>query len=182
MLQYNQQANLSTHDRAILDSILGGPLNYSQDHFSTFRTYSSQPSVQSLKLQALECFKGNDFVEAMKLLEKAMIEDNDDPSVYLNIAIIQAASSNDNSQMAIDMLSKAISLDSDTVTSRAAHSLRSTLYERLGEDEKAREDVVMAAKMGDKAARDRLRMNNPYAAMCDEVVKGAMAKYCRGRE
>ena len=44
---------------------------------------------------------------------------------------------------------------------------------------KLREDVVMAAKMGDKTARDRLRKDGPYATMCDEVLRGAMANYYR---
>ena len=153
MLHSSHPVNLSTHDRAILDSIIGGTLNYSQDHLSTFRTYSSQPRVQSLKSQALECLKKHDMIESMRLLEEAAMEDKNDPSIYLNMAIVQASLSKDNLQMAIEMLTKAITLNSDTITSRAAHSLRSTLYEALGEGERAEGDIVMAAKLGDKVAK-----------------------------
>ena len=135
--------------------------------------------MQCLKLEALECFKRKDFNESIKLLEEATMEDKDDPSIYLNKAIVQASISNDNVQEVIEILTKAITLHSDTVVSRTAYSLRSTIYESLSEVDKAKEDVMMAAKMGDKAARDKLRMDNPYAAMCDEVVKGAMSKYCK---
>lgn len=113
----------------------------------------------------------------MKLLEEAAAEDMNDPSIYLNSAIVHASISNNNLRGAIDMLTKAITLDTDTIVSRTAYSLRSTLYESLGEADKAREDIVMAARMGDKAARNRLRMDNPYATMCDEVLRGAMSKY-----
>jgi lipopolysaccharide biosynthesis regulator YciM len=134
-----------------------------------------------LKLQALECLKRNAFNESINLLEEATMVDKNDPSVCLNIAIVQASISSGKIQEAIDMLAKVITLDSDTVVSRTAHSLRSTLYGSLGEVDKVREDVMMAARMGDKVARDKLRMNNPYAAMCDEVLKGAMTKYCKER-
>lgn len=180
MLQCSLQGPLSTHDRAILDSLFGGSINYSHDYLSTFRTYPSQTRVQCLKLQALACFKRKSFEEAVKLLEEAAMEDKHDPSVYLNNAIVQASVSKDNLQVAIEMVTKAITLDSDTVVSRTAYSLRSTLYESLGEVDKAKEDVMMAARMGDKAARDKLRIDNPYAAMCDEVLKGVMSKYCKG--
>lgn len=178
MLQCSTPEHLSTHDRAILDSLFRGSINYSQDYLATFRTYSSQPRVKCLKLQALESFNKNDFDGSMKLLNEAMMEDMNDPSIYLNSAIVQVSmSSNASLQEAIDMLTTAITLDTDIVISRSAYSIRSILYKSLGEGDKAREDMIMAAKMGDKMARDKLRMDNPYAAMCDEVLKGAMAKY-----
>lgn len=179
MLQCSPQASLSTQDRAVLDSLFAGSINYSHDHFTTFRSYSSRPNVQILKQQALECFQKKELEKSIKLLEQAETEDRNDPSVHLNIAIVQASISSDNPQRAIDLLTKAIALGTDTVVARSAYSLRSTLHESLGNVDEAREGVVMAAKMGDKTARDRLRKDNPYATMCDEVLRGAMSSYYR---
>lgn len=177
MSQRSLQGNLSTHDRAILDSLSEDSINYSQDYFTTFRTYNSQPRVKALKAQALECLNRMDFSGSMKLLEEATAEDMNDPSVYSNKAIVLASATNNNLQEAIDMVTKAITLGTDTIVSRKAYSLRSIFYKSLGETDKAREDILMAARMGDEEARNKLRMSNPYAAMCDEVLKGAMSKY-----
>ena len=96
MLQCSPQATLSAHDRAVLDSLFAGSVNYSHDHFTTFRSYSSRPGVQTLKQQALECFQKKELEKSIKLLEQAEAEDTNDPSVYLDIAIVQAFISSDN--------------------------------------------------------------------------------------
>jgi hypothetical protein len=75
--------------------------------------------------------------------------------------------------VALDDLDKAIELSCDTypLTKCRALCQRGIIKRKVNDTESAREDFNLAAKLGSKFARQQLVDINPYAQLCNQMVK-----------
>lgn len=75
--------------------------------------------------------------------------------------------------MAVEDLTKAIELSKDThlLTKCRAYCQRGIIKRKLNDNESARDDFNEAAKLGSKFARQQLVDINPYAQLCNQMVK-----------
>lgn len=73
-------------------------------------------------------------------------------------------------------LDRAIQLDTsaDGRVRRPAYTQRGLLWRRAGDDARARADLAEAARLGSQFARSQLRLLNPYAAMCNQMLAEVM--------
>lgn len=77
------------------------------------------------------------------------------------------------SSVAVEDLSRAIELANDThpLTKCRALCQRGIIKRKLNDTESARDDFNEAAKLGSKFARQQLVDLNPYAQLCNQMVK-----------
>lgn len=75
--------------------------------------------------------------------------------------------------MALEDLEKAIDLSRDTypLTKCRALCQRGLIKRKVNDTESARDDFNEAAKLGSKFARQQLVDINPYAQLCNQMVK-----------
>lgn len=75
--------------------------------------------------------------------------------------------------MALDDLQKAIELSHEThpLTKCRAYCQRGIIKRKVNDTEGARDDYNEAAKLGSKFARQQLVDINPYAQLCNQMVK-----------
>ncbi|EDW41386.1 GM24593 [Drosophila sechellia] len=162
------QANLklSPHDQQVLDSIFD-PLELSSLQTNNLIPAESdlkdvEPDTQAitasreLELRAIGLSESGELDGALELFQQS-----------LNLA--QRASH------ALDDLNKALELanDQQTRTKCHAHCQRGVLYRKLDNLEAARADFEAAAQLGSKFAREQLVEINPFAALCNQMLRQA---------
>lgn len=75
---------------------------------------------------------------------------------------------------AMDDLNKSLELSNCSgLSGRNALCQRGLLKRKLKDDDGAREDYNLAAKLGSQFARQQLIEMNPYAALCNQMLKQA---------
>ena len=70
----------------------------------------------------------------------------------------------------------------DRLTLRQAHTQRGLIRRGRGDDEGARADFELAARLGSALARQCLVSMNPYAAMCNAMLSRAMKELSEVKE
>ncbi|XP_068150094.1 tetratricopeptide repeat protein 36 homolog [Drosophila tropicalis] len=174
---------LSANDQQVLESIFN-PLELSSSISSQVHPESEltdidtdlEPelasSVRKLELQAVRLTEEGDidkalaiFDEALKLTEKASLLNNRAQALLL------ARRDED----ALEDLNRAliVATDQQIRTKCHAHCQRGVLHRKLDNLDKARDDFESAAKLGSKFAREQLVEINPFAALCNQMLRQA---------
>nr|CAI5870270.1 unnamed protein product [Callosobruchus analis] len=169
---------LSAHDKAILNCVFNPNLPLEE--------VAELPKEELKDIKRRRKENKRNGVEAVRLaesgnLEKGLAVINEAieiaptrPSLYNNRAhIYQFLRKFD---AALEDVQKAISLCSDNHTKTAclAHCQRGVLYRKSGRVNEARGDFEFAAKMGNQFAKSQLVELNPYAALCNQMLKQVM--------
>lgn len=72
--------------------------------------------------------------------------------------------------------------DAGRRAAKQAYCQRGLIYKRNGSDEEAMSDFKTAAEMGSGFAKSVLVQLNPYAAMCNKMLKDVFTKLEEGAE
>ncbi|KAI8041164.1 tetratricopeptide repeat protein 36 homolog [Drosophila gunungcola] len=178
------QANLSLspHDQQVLDSIFN-PLE-----LSSINTQGSVPAENELKdvepdneairasreleLKAIDLSERGEIDKALDLFRQAL-DLADRASVLNNRAQTLRLAKRD--EEALDDLNRALQLANDQQirTKCHAHCQRGVLYRKLDNLDAARADFEAAAQLGSKFAREQLVEINPFAALCNQMLRQA---------
>ena len=65
-------------------------------------------------------------------------------------------------------------------SARQAYCQRGLIYKKMGENEKAVDDIKNGAKLGSQFAKMFLIQLNPYAALCNSMLSQVMEKLYNG--
>eukprot|EP00099_Drosophila_melanogaster_P021429 NP_648644.1 uncharacterized protein Dmel_CG14105 [Drosophila melanogaster] len=178
------QANLtlSPHDQQVLDSIFN-PLELSSLQTNNLIPAESdlkdeEPDTQAIKasreleLKAIALSESGELDGALELFQQSL-NLAQRASVLNNRAQTLRLAKRD--EEALDDLNKALELanDQQTRTKCHAHCQRGVLYRKLDNLEAARADFEAAAQLGSKFAREQLVEINPYAALCNQMLRQA---------
>ncbi|XP_017080066.2 tetratricopeptide repeat protein 36 homolog [Drosophila eugracilis] len=173
---------LSAHDQQVLDSIFN-PLE-----LSGVQATDSVPAEGDLKdvepdteairasrkleLQAIELSEKGKLEEALDLFQQSLTL-SQRASVLNNRAQTLRLTKRD--EEALDDLNRALELanDQQARTKCHAHCQRGVLYRKLDNLDKARADFEAAAQLGSKFAREQLVEINPFAALCNQMLRQA---------
>ena len=135
----------------------------------------------SLLTQTLKCYPFN-FLKAISIAPER-------PSCYNNRA--QAYRLKGDIQSALNDLNMAIRQHHDNINAndnagkraaKQAYCQRGLIYRRNGRDEEAMSDFKAAAEMGSEFAKSVLVQLNPYAAMCNKMLRDVFSKLEEGVE
>ncbi|KAH8379693.1 hypothetical protein KR009_006582 [Drosophila setifemur] len=183
------QANLklSAHDQQVLDSIFN-PLELTTlqqdvavptegelaDVYEEPKTEAGRAS-RDLELAAVRLSEKGDIQEALDLFQEAFNLDQR-ASVLNNRAQTLRLAKRD--EEALNDLNRALALvsDKEVRTKCHAHCQRGVLYRKLDNLDAARADFEAAAQLGSKFAREQLVEINPFAALCNQMLRQAFDK------
>ncbi|KAH8419505.1 hypothetical protein KR222_000371 [Zaprionus bogoriensis] len=177
------QANLklSPHDQQVLESIFN-PLELSGVAAQTVAIQAElelvdvEPDTQGLQaareleLQAVRLTEQGQLDEALLQFTKSL-QLAERASVFNNRA--QALRLAKRDEDALNDLNRALELASDQQprTKCHAHCQRGVLYRKLQNLDAARADFEAAAQLGSKFAREQLVEINPFAALCNQMLR-----------
>ncbi|KAG8284028.1 tetratricopeptide repeat protein 36 [Homalodisca vitripennis] len=174
----------SDHDKAVLDSIfnpylpLGEGVNFQetkQEYETEEDDSESTKEAKALELEGVRKAEAGELKTALQLLTQALELAPGRPSTLNNRAQVYRLAADDSA--ALEDLTRAISL-SEGRTRVAAQALcqRALIYRRRGDDSAARDDFQAAASLGSDFAKQQLVQMNPYAAMCNQMLRQVFTK------
>ncbi|XP_016964887.1 tetratricopeptide repeat protein 36 homolog [Drosophila biarmipes] len=178
------QANLklSPHDQQVLDSIFN-PLELSGlPDLDSVPTESDLADVEpdspvirasrELELKAIALSEEGKLDEALELFQESL-NLAQRASVLNNRAQTLRLAKRD--EEALNDLNRAVELahEQQVRTKCHAHCQRGVLYRKLDNLEAARADFEAAAQLGSKFAREQLVEINPFAALCNQMLRQA---------
>ncbi|XP_044253749.1 tetratricopeptide repeat protein 36 homolog [Tribolium madens] len=170
---------LSEHDTAILNSILypNLPLSDSLEAAKLQDIEEDTPDVQKTKkmeIEAVQLAETGKFDEAITMLNQALEITPQRASIYNNRAHVYQFQKKITE--AFNDLTKAIELSGDNQKKTLSQALcqRGILHRRESRFELAKNDFEIAAKMGNQFAKSQLVELNPYAALCNQMLRKVM--------
>ncbi|KAM8707988.1 hypothetical protein ACLKA7_015025 [Drosophila subpalustris] len=180
------QANLklSAHDQQVLESIFN-PLELSgingihnEAIQAEMELVDMEPETEllqasrELELQAVQLTEQGDLDNALLQFEKAL-QLTERASVFNNRAQTLRLAKRDNE--ALESLNRALELASGQQARTKCHAYcqRGVLHRKLENLDAARADFEAAAELGSKFAREQLVEINPFAALCNQMLRQA---------
>lgn len=114
--------------------------------------------AKQLEIDAIKLAENGQLTEAITILNKAIKLAPHRPSLYNNRA--QVYQFKGSFEDAFNDLTTAINLSDDNYrkTKCQAHCQRGLLYRKFGEDQKARDDFEVSAKIGSKFAKSQVNL------------------------
>ncbi|XP_044759494.1 tetratricopeptide repeat protein 36 homolog [Coccinella septempunctata] len=172
--------SLSSRDNAILNCVFNPnlPLEESLSEKKLRDEEEPNPSineVKELEMRAIACSEEGNLEEALQLLNKAIGIVPDKASLYNNRCHVYQFQR--KFQEALDDVTKAINLATGTKLEKTlcqAHIQRGILHRRNGDMENAKIDFQVAANMGSIFAKNQIVEMNPYAALCNQMLRQVM--------
>ncbi|XP_018786932.1 PREDICTED: tetratricopeptide repeat protein 36 homolog [Bactrocera latifrons] len=174
---------LSAHDQQVLDSIFN-PLELTSSvtqaigpeaHANLVDVEPVTAAVQQskvLELCAIKLAEEDKLVEALQCFEQAIDVAPTRASVYNNRA--QALRLVGRDEEALADLSKAITLCTEQPRTKCtALCQRGMLYRKQNNVDAARKDFEDAAQLGSNFAKTQLVELNPFAALCNQMLRQA---------
>ncbi|KAJ3646193.1 hypothetical protein Zmor_023790 [Zophobas morio] len=170
-------SELSEHDAAVLNSVLYPNLPLPDTAQKLEDVEDNTPEVQQTKkmeAEAVQMAENGKFEEALELLNKAVDTAPKRASVYNNRAHVYQFQKRFSE--ALDDLTKAIELAQNNQKRTLSQALcqRGILHRRASRFDLAREDFETAAQMGSQFAKSQLVEMNPYAALCNQMLRKVM--------
>ncbi|XP_055599932.1 tetratricopeptide repeat protein 36 [Uranotaenia lowii] len=177
---------LSDHDRQVLESIfnpsqIGGEeqLYSGEEEYPDDLQDIAEPDnprikqSQTLELEAIKLAEHGKLQEAITIFSRAIEIAPERPAPWNNRA--QAYRYLGNEKAALEDIEQALKLSKRSGrTGCKALCQRGILRRKNKDSDGAREDFEDAAKLGSKFARTQLIELNPYAALCNQMLKEVM--------
>ncbi|KAF2893708.1 hypothetical protein ILUMI_12465 [Ignelater luminosus] len=174
-------AQLSVHDKAVLNCIFNPnlPLDqvYDEELSAPIKDIEEEtPETEKskeLEVEGVRKAEDSKLDEAINLINAAIRIAPNRASPYNNRAQINQLLGNLTD--AFNDLTKAIELGKDEQQRTTCQALcqRGLLYRKEGKIDLAREDFNEAAKLGSHFAKNQLIELNPYAALCNQMLRQA---------
>lgn len=181
------------HDRLVLNSLLNPNLPMGEAVFDPEAGLEDQGEEQEqeaggekerlkeLELKGMRLAEAGDLETAILVFTEAVNLAPSTASCYNNRA--QALRLAGRSDGALADLNKALQLSGGKGKVAAnAYCQRGALYRKSGEDEAAREDFQAAAQLGSGFAKSMLVEMNPYAAMCNAMLRNVFTALAEGKQ
>ncbi|RZC33296.1 tetratricopeptide repeat protein 36 -like [Asbolus verrucosus] len=175
-------AELSEHDKAILNCVFNPNLPLSETtieepeslEVDVEENTAEVEETKKLEIEAIKLAETGKLDEALALLNRALEIAPNRASIYNNRAHVYQFQRKFTE--AFDDLTKAIELarDLQKKTLSQAHCQRGLLHRRASRLESAREDFEIAAQLGNRFAKSQLVELNPYAALCNQMLRKVM--------
>ncbi|XP_011332030.1 tetratricopeptide repeat protein 36 isoform X2 [Ooceraea biroi] len=174
--------SLSEGDKAVLNSIFDPfqPLG-SSDFPEEIETADSivedqlEPHVLDIVKRAIICAETKKYEESFQLFDEALKQAPKSPLILNDRA--QALRLANRDEDALEDLHLAVELSEGKGRAGVqALCQRGALYRSMGQNDKAKEDFTRAAKAGSSFAKSQLVALNPYAAMCNAMLREIMSK------
>merc|ERR1712083_61146 len=174
------------NDREVLNSILNPNLPLGEGLFDPEEKVAEEKSdkdddkVKDLEAEAVKAAEAGDVRKALEIFDKVVSLAPDRPSSYNNRA--QALRLAGRPDSALADLDKAIQLSKGKGRSgSSALCQRGVLNRQEGRDDDALNDFKAAAAEGSGFAKSMLVEMNPYAAMCNAMLKNVFTSMAEGR-
>ncbi|XP_031354339.1 tetratricopeptide repeat protein 36 homolog [Photinus pyralis] len=175
-------SQLSSHDKAVLNCLFNPnlPLDQAYNEDLNENIKDEEPNtpdvIKSKELEAhgIKLAEASKFEEALTTLSEAIRTSPQRASIYNNRAQVHQFMR--NSTRAFDDLTMAIDLGSKNSQKRTlcqAYCQRGLLYRKDEKIELAKEDFEKAASLGSLFAKNQLIELNPYAALCNQMLRKA---------
>ncbi|XP_011263045.1 tetratricopeptide repeat protein 36 [Camponotus floridanus] len=173
--------NLSEGDKAVLSTIfdplqLGLP-DFSKEDDTTdiLEENHLESHVSEIVKKAIICAEAKNFDESFRLFDEALKQAPASPSILNDRA--QALRLANRDKEALKDLHLAVELSQGKGRAGIqALCQRGALYRWLEQDDEAKKDFVRAAKAGSSFAKSQLIALNPYAAMCNAMLREITSK------
>ncbi|XP_065187786.1 tetratricopeptide repeat protein 36 homolog [Sycon ciliatum] len=134
-----------------------------------------------LELAGIECAEKGDITAAMDQFDRAVVAAPHYASAYNNRA--QGRRMQGDTEGAMADLNKAIDLTrSRGKVAEQAYVQRAMIRRLQGDDDGAWQDFRVAAALGSAFAKAEAVRLNPYAAMCNQMLRDVIGKLQRGEE
>jgi len=166
---------ISANDSAVLRRILNPNLpEVTDDQSSDVHEddkYSAEDisKVKQYEKSGVEAAEQGNLEESLKFFNMAIQVLPDRASGYNNRA--QARRMLHDVDGALSDLNTAIELSRETSKVRAlAFTQRASIYKLRGQAEEAKKDFQTAADLGNPIAKQECILNNPYAALCNQML------------
>ncbi|KAI4500036.1 hypothetical protein M0802_004906 [Mischocyttarus mexicanus] len=170
---------LSECDRATLNVILDpfqahGTIDFSQnenhDTLNQNETNALPEEVLNIVKEAISCAELNNFDKSFRLFEEALKKAPSSLAILNDRAQAYRLAGRDKE--ALEDLNMAVKLSQEKEKAGIqALCQRGILYRYMNEELKAKEDFTLAAKAGSSFAKSQLVSLNPYAAMCNAMLR-----------
>ncbi|XP_070159867.1 tetratricopeptide repeat protein 36-like isoform X2 [Polyergus mexicanus] len=173
---------LSEGDRAILNTIFDplqslGLSDFSQQVETTDNSEEDhlEPHISEIVKKAIICAEAKNFDESFRLFDEALKQAPESPSILNDKA--QALRLANRDEEALKHLHLAVQLSQGKGRAGTqALCQRGALYRWMGQNDEAKKDFVRAAKAGSNFAKSQLVALNPYAAMCNAMLREITSK------
>ncbi|KAL0110892.1 hypothetical protein PUN28_014083 [Cardiocondyla obscurior] len=179
--------NLSEGDKAVLETIfdplqpfgpsgsLSFPVFQDVDKTNASEKDYLEPDVLDIVKKAIACAEEKNFDESLQLFHVALKRAPQSPSILNNRA--QALRLANRDEDALKDLHLAVELSGGKGrTGIQALCQRGALYRWMEQDDRARKDFTRAAEAGSSFAKSQLVALNPYAAMCNAMLRKMTSK------
>ncbi|KAL2720900.1 tetratricopeptide repeat protein 36 [Vespula squamosa] len=170
---------LSELDRAILNILFDpfqahGSIDFSGNKdletLHQDETDALPEDILNIVKQAISYAEFDNFDECFRLFEEALKKAPSSPSILNDRAQALRLAGRDNE--ALEDLHKAVKFSQGKGKAGIqALCQRGILYRYMKEDQKAKEDFTLAAEAGSSFAKLQLVSLNPYAAMCNAMLR-----------
>merc|ERR1711892_225403 len=174
------------NDREVLNSILnpnlplGEGLLDPEERVPEDKSDEEDAKVKELESEAVKAAEAGDIKKALEIFDKVVSIAPDRPSSYNNRA--QALRLAGRPDSALKDLDKAIQLSEGRGRSgSSALCQRGVLNRKEGRDDDAMTDFKAAAKEGSGFVKSMLVEMNPYAAMCNAMLKNVFTSMAEGK-
>ncbi|XP_022916999.1 tetratricopeptide repeat protein 36 homolog isoform X2 [Onthophagus taurus] len=174
--------DLSHHDKAVLNCIFNPSLPlteaYDEELNSTIQDVEEETeeilNAKELEIEAINRAEKGDLENALNILNEALNIAPQKASLYNNRAQIYQLKFMENEAF-LD-LTKAIELARNNQKRTLCQSLcqRGLLYRKREQNDSARDDFDEASKLGSQFAKSQLVELNPYAALCNQMLRKVM--------
>ncbi|ELU16706.1 hypothetical protein CAPTEDRAFT_155655 [Capitella teleta] len=177
---------LSTHDKEVLDRIFNPDLPFADiagDKQDVPETEEQDTAAvleaKQLEAEAVEKAEKGDVKGALELFSKAIDVAPERASGFNNRA--QAKRLLGDVEGALEDLNSAIRVsEGEGKAACQAFTQRALIHRLKGEDEAALEDFKKASSLGSDFAKAQVIAMNPYAAMCNAMMREMVAKTRKG--
>nr|AEE62295.1 unknown [Dendroctonus ponderosae] len=177
---------LSSHDKAVLACVFNPNLpiedaeidvELQDQEEETANTISSK----KMEIQAVTMVEKGNFTEGLNMLNRAVETAPNRPSLYNNRAYVYQYLR--RFEDAFNDLTIAIELctNQHQKTLCQAYCQRGILHKRAGRKELAKADFDKASALGSKFAKSQLVELNPYAALCNQMLRHVIDKLKENR-
>ncbi|XP_019880872.1 tetratricopeptide repeat protein 36 homolog [Aethina tumida] len=174
-------SKLSDHDKAVLSCVfnpnlpLEEAINEQRENLEDAEKLTAEEeSTKQMEIRAVQLAEAGRLDEGLELINKAIQIAPKRPSLYNNRAHIYQYLR--KFEDAFNDLTTAIDLSNEhhKKTLSQAHCQRGILHKRADRMELAKVDFEIASKLGNHFAKSQLVEMNPYAALCNRMLRQVM--------